>query len=127
MPPGADNGPVTWRSLLALGVSGGLLPCPSALIVMLSAIALQRISFGLVLIVAFSLGLASVLTLIGLLWVQTRHWFEIIPKRGPLFGHLAGPGRLFRLLPAASAIFITVAGVGITFQALTQTGLLTVL
>src|SRR5262249_12819033 len=62
--PPADA-PITLRSLLALGVSGGLLPCPSALVVMLGAIALHRIAFGLALIVAFSVGLAGVLTGIG--------------------------------------------------------------
>src|SRR5213078_4766498 len=58
-----------WRGLLALGVSGGLLPCPSALVVMLAAISLGRIGFGLVLIVAFSAGLAGVLGAIGLVFV----------------------------------------------------------
>ncbi|HEV2062019.1 MAG TPA: hypothetical protein VGR12_04130, partial [Solirubrobacteraceae bacterium] len=56
LPPGADGQPVTWRSLVALGVSGGLVPCPSALVVLLSAIALHRVAFGLLLIVAFSVG-----------------------------------------------------------------------
>src|SRR6266540_7478448 len=53
LPPGADGQPVTWRGLLALGISGGLLPCPSALVVLLSAIALQRVALGR-LLVAFS-------------------------------------------------------------------------
>ena len=57
MPPGADGRPVTWRSLLALGVSGGLLPCPSALVVLLSAIALQRVAFGMLLNVFASMDL----------------------------------------------------------------------
>ena len=51
--------------LLALGISGGLYPCPSAPVLMLGAISLNRIGFGLLLIVAFSLGLAGVLTLLG--------------------------------------------------------------
>ena len=63
---------MTWRSLLALGVSGGLLPCPAALVVMLGAIALNRVGFGLLLIVAFSLGLAGALTAIGVLMVRAR-------------------------------------------------------
>jgi nickel/cobalt exporter len=74
LPPGADGSPVTWRSLLALGVSGGLLPCPSALVVLLSAIYLHRVGYGLLLIVAFSLGLASVLTGIGLAFVYAGRW-----------------------------------------------------
>jgi ABC-type nickel/cobalt efflux system permease component RcnA len=116
LPPGADGTPLTWRSLLALGISGGLIPCPSALVVMLSAIALERIGFGLVLIVAFSLGLASVLTLIGLLWVHAGRLFSRAPVSGPLF----------RVTPVLSALFITVVGLGITLQALGQTGLLPV-
>ena len=59
LPPGADGAPVTWRSLLALGISGGLLPCPSALVVPERHIALDRVGFGLVLVLAFSLGLAG--------------------------------------------------------------------
>lgn len=114
LPPGTDRSPVSWRNLLALGVSGGLLPCPSALVVMLSAIALQRISFGLVLIVAFSLGLAGVLTAMGVLWVHA----------GRLFGRVSISGRLLRVVPALSALFITVIGLGVVLQALLQTGVL---
>ncbi|MGH2541203.1 MAG: nickel/cobalt transporter, partial [Ardenticatenaceae bacterium] len=114
LPPGVDGAPVTWRSLLALGVSGGLLPCPSALIVLLSAVALQRVGFGLLLITAFSIGLASVLTGIGILLVHARKLFNRIPASGPAL----------RLLPVASACLITVLGMGITLQALVQTGIL---
>ncbi|MCC6167175.1 MAG: sulfite exporter TauE/SafE family protein [Caldilineaceae bacterium] len=115
LPPGADGSPVTWRSLLALGVSGGLLPCPSALVLMLGAISVQRVAFGLALIVMFSLGLASVLTAIGIALVYAGRFFRHIPEGGPLF----------RFVPVASALFITVAGLGITIQALMQFGLLT--
>ncbi|GAC1386205.1 MAG: hypothetical protein NVSMB42_06520 [Herpetosiphon sp.] len=114
LPPGGDGSPITWRSLLALGISGGLLPCPSALVVLLSAIALHRLALGMLLIVAFSLGLASVLTLIGVALVHAKHLFARVPVRG----------RLLQLLPAVSAMLITIAGAGITVQALMQTGLL---
>ena len=110
LPPGADGGPVTWRGLLALGISGGLLPCPSALVLMLSAISLNRIGFGLLLIVAFSIGLAGVLTLFGIALVHAGKWFERLPEGG----------RLIRFVPAASALFITAAGLVITLQALGQ-------
>jgi len=123
LPPGADGAPITWRNLLALGISGGLLPCPSALIVMLSAISFQRVGFGLVLILAFSLGLASVLTTIGILWVQARQVFDHLP-RPALLKPAARYGRLLRLLPAASALFITIAGIAVAFRAFLQTGLL---
>ena len=112
MPPGADGRPVSWRSLLALGISGGLLPCPSALVVLLSAIALHRVAFGMLLIVAFSLGLAGVLTGIGLLLVYARRLFERVPT----------DGRLLRALPVASAMFVTAAGFAIAYGALVQAG-----
>ena len=54
------------RSLVAVGVSGGLLPCPSALVVLLAAISLHRVAFGLLLVVAFSFGLAAAITGVGL-------------------------------------------------------------
>ena len=112
--PGADGSPVTWRSILALGISGGILPCPSALVVLLAAIALGRIGFGLVLVIVFSLGLAGVLTLIGLAFVYAGRLFEKLPTQG----------WLIKLIPAASALFITLAGVGITFRALMEMGVI---
>jgi len=125
LPPDATGeGGLSWRNLLALGISGGLIPCPSALVVMLGAIALQRIGFGLVLIIAFSLGLAGVLTAMGVIWVQARRLFERSPRHRRFLDKIPGRGRWLQVLPAASALFITVAGVGITLQALIQTGLL---
>lgn len=114
-PPTNTSGRVSWRSLLALGVSGGLIPCPSALVLLLSAIALQRIGFGLVLIAVFSLGLASVLTLIGLVFVYAGRFFERFSL---------GNGRLAPLLPLASAAFITLAGAAITWRAFMQIGVI---
>ncbi len=66
--PGETTAPAvpTTRSIVAMGVSGGIVPCPGALVVLLTAVALHRVAFGLGLLVAFSLGLASVLTAIGL-------------------------------------------------------------
>ncbi len=109
-----QNGQLTWRSLLALGVTGGLLPCPSALVLLLSAIALERVGIGLVLIIAFSIGLASVLTGIGLLMVYATRVFNKLPTRGPVF----------RVVPVLSALFIMGAGALITWQAVAQTGVL---
>ncbi|MEO0488641.1 MAG: sulfite exporter TauE/SafE family protein [Cyanobacteria bacterium J06659_2] len=62
-----------WSSILAIGISGGLVPCPSALVLLLSAIALHQIAYGLVLIGGFSLGLASVLASLGLAAVYGQH------------------------------------------------------
>lgn len=106
---------VTWRSLLALGISGGILPCPSALLLLLSAIALGRVALGLVLIVAFSIGLAGVLTIVGLLLIFAGRVLERAPIRG---------GRLVSLIPLLSAVFVALAGALIAFNALLQTGFL---
>ena len=95
------------RSLVAVGVSGGLLPCPSALVVLLAAISLHRIAFGLVLILAFSAGLALTITGIGLLAVVARNTFRRAGFGGPLV----------RLLPAASALVILAAGLAMTVRA----------
>ncbi|HWT01715.1 MAG TPA: hypothetical protein VN256_15820 [Pyrinomonadaceae bacterium] len=113
LPPGADGSAVTWRSLLALGISGGLLPCPSALVVLLSAIALHRVGYGMLLVVAFSIGLASTLTLIGLAFVYAGRWMKSV----------AGGGRLVRVLPAVSALVVTCVGLVICYQALSQAGI----
>jgi len=104
---------ITWRGLLALGISGGLLPCPSALVLMLGAISLNRVGFGLLLIVLFSIGLASVLTAIGVAMVHAGKWVARLPESG----------RLLKLAPVASAVFIVGAGLVITVQALALTGL----
>ena len=62
LPPGAAGEAVTWRSLLALGISGGLVPCPSAMVLLLAAIALNKTAYGMLLVVAFSVGLAATLS-----------------------------------------------------------------
>jgi nickel/cobalt exporter len=96
------------RSLLAVGVSGGLLPCPSALVVLLAAISLHRLAFGLVLIVAFSVGLALSITGLGLA--------AVLAKRA--FARRSFDGVVVRALPAVSAAVIVVAGVAMTARAL---------
>lgn len=110
MTAGNDELPVTWKQLLGLGVSGGILPCPSALVVLLAAISLHRIGFGLLLIIAFTIGLASVLTCMGILFVKERQ----------LMDRIQTTGQLLKLLPALSALVIMVLGIGIIMNALTQ-------
>jgi len=97
----------SFRSLFAVGVSGGLLPCPSALVVLLAAISLHRVAFGLLLILAFSAGLALSITGIGLAAVLARSAFRRASFDGPLV----------RLLPAASALVILAAGLTMTVRA----------
>jgi ABC-type nickel/cobalt efflux system permease component RcnA len=100
--------PSSRGSLVAVGISGGLLPCPSALVVLLAAISLHRVAFGMLLIVAFSAGLALSITGIGLVAVMAKQVF----KRASF------EGRLVRLLPAASALVILAAGLAMTARAL---------
>ena len=101
-------GPLGWRSLVGVGISGGLLPCPSALVVLLGAISLHRVAFGLLLIVAFSAGLALSITGVGLL--------AVLAKRA--FSRASFEGRLVSLLPALSALVILAAGLAMTVRAL---------
>jgi len=111
--PPVDGSKITWRGLMVLGVSGGLVPCPAALVLLLGAISLGRLGFGMVLVVAFSAGLAIVLTGIGLLMIYARKLFE----------RFSFEARVPRLLPVVSASIITLAGAGIALRALQQTGL----
>jgi nickel/cobalt transporter (NicO) family protein len=99
-----------WRGLATVGISGGLLPCPSALVVLLAAISLQRVGYGLVLIVAFSLGLAATISGIGLLAIGARRVFNRMSFQGPVV----------RLLPAVSALVILAFGLAMTVRAVPQ-------
>jgi len=97
--------------LLTLGITGGIIPCPAALIVLLSAFALHRIGLGFFLIVAFSVGLAAVLIGFGMLMVYARRFMTHLQIDGPLTK---------RWLPVASSAFITVLGLTLTTQALSS-------
>ncbi len=106
-------GAVTWRSLLSLGVLGGLLPCPSAVVVMVAAISQGQILLGMLLIVAFSLGLAGVLIAIGVSLVLGRK----IPARQRRFFEHPLIGRAVTAMPVISAFVVMAVGVGLTYQA----------
>jgi ABC-type nickel/cobalt efflux system permease component RcnA len=106
--PGHTHGPISLRALVALGVSGGIIPCPAALVVLLTALSLHRVGFGLVLIVAFSVGLAAVLVAIGVLMVYA----------GRLMGRFRDDGPwIRRWLPLTSSAVMTLLGLGIAVQA----------
>ena len=87
-----------------------MLPCPSALVVLLGAIALNRIGFGLILVLVFSLGLASALTAIGMTFIYAGKLFERFPSSGKVIG----------ILPVFSAFFISLIGFGILYRALME-------
>ena len=115
---GAENRrtgqPVSLPQLSALGITGGLIPCPAALVVLLSAFALHRIGLGLFLIVAFSLGLAAVLIAFGMLMVYARRFMTHLQIEGPLTQ---------RWLPLASAAFMTILGAAVAIPAFATTGI----
>lgn len=103
----SDDMQVSWKGLVGLGVSGGLLPCPAALILLLTAISLGRSALGMVLVTAFSLGLAGVLIAVGLLFIKGRS----------LLAHLPQSSTLGVWLPLVSALVVFSIGVLITLQA----------
>lgn len=102
--PGHSHLPdeVSWSGLVALGASGGLVPCESALVLLLSAIALRRVGLGLLLLVAFSLGLAIVLMAIGMLVIYAKH---LLPE-----SKKSASNPFFRWLPVASAAVVMMLG-----------------
>src|SRR5258708_28128407 len=100
------EGDVTLGSLIALGASGGLVPCPSGLLLLLGAIRLHRLGLGMVLLVAFSLGLASVLTAIGLAVIYAKH---LLPDESITLKHPA-----LRLVPVLSAGVVLCIGLVMT-------------
>ena len=100
------EGEITLGSLMALGASGGLVPCPSALVLLLSAISLGRVGLGMLLLVGFSAGLAVVLMGMGVLVLCVGN---LLPASQRVTG-----SRAFRLLPVASAALITCVGLVMT-------------
>lgn len=115
LPPGMDGTAVTGKKLILFGMSAGILPCPSALVVMLSAIALNKVAFGIVLIIIFSFGLAAAITGLGILMVYARHFLANLKVKPS--------ARILKLVPVVSAFFVAIVGVVISYEALVQTGL----
>jgi nickel/cobalt transporter (NicO) family protein len=114
---GGHGEPLTMRGLIGLGVSGGLVPCPSALVVLIAAISQHRVGLGIVLIGAFSLGLAATLTAVGLGVIWGGRALKHLRLERRVFG-----GRLGGALPAVSASVIVLAGTLITLRAIPQLG-----
>jgi len=104
-----DHGDLRPRNILAMGASAGLIPCPSALVVLLGAVAQHQIGLGLILIVAFSAGLAATLTGLGLAVVAAGRASARVTA--------AGGGRVIAVLPALSSLAIVGVGLVLTFQA----------
>ena len=110
--PAATETTITWRSLFVLGLAGGIIPSTSALLILLGAIASGRSAFGIVLVVAFGVGMALVMTGIGLLVVGARGRFDRL-----------GGGSAFKAvrtwLPLGAACLVLGLGLYLTAQAIT--------
>ena len=100
---------VSWRNLLVLGISGGLLPCPSALVLMLSAISLERIGYGLILTLVFSFGLAATLITIGLIFLYVGKIFD---------NPSLSSSKFVKALPLFSAFVVACLGAVICYNSL---------
>jgi nickel/cobalt transporter (NicO) family protein len=98
---------LSWRGILAMGTAAGIIPCPSALVVLLGAIAQGEIALGMLMIVAFSVGLAATLTVLGLAVVSA----------GRAITRLNIPARFVTAIPALSALLIVGVGLVLTLQA----------
>ena len=98
---------ISWRSLIALGVSGGLVPCPDAIAILLIAITINRILFGLTLIVSFSLGLAVILIAIGIIMVQSKQ----------IFARLQWFSKASFIVPVISSLVVLALGAALSVSA----------
>jgi nickel/cobalt transporter (NicO) family protein len=107
--PPADR-TLSWRGLFVLGLAGGLIPSTSALIILLGSIAAGRPAFGLVLVIAFGLGMAAVMTGVGLVMVAARGRLDRMPSRSTL-------GRLATAAPLIASVAVLGLGVVLTWSA----------
>ena len=99
--------------LLSLGISGGIVPCVDALIGLLFAISLNKLVWGLIILCAFSLGLAAVLVAIGILMVLAKPFIE----------RFTGEGLWLQRLPIISAAVVIVLGAVLVFKAINDVGI----
>ena len=110
LPPAGRT--LTWRGLFVLGLAGGLIPSANALIILLYAMAAGRPAFGLVLVVAFGVGMAAVMTGVGLVMIVARTRLDRMPSRSSL-------GRLAGAAPLIASVAVLVLGSYLSWQALT--------
>jgi len=108
LPPAGST--LSWRGLFALGLAGGLIPSTSALFILLGSIVAGRPAFGFVLVVIFGLGMAAVMTGVGLAMVFARDRLERLPTK-------SSGGRLVRHAPLVAAVVVFSVGVYLTVQA----------
>lgn len=106
-----------WRGILTVGIAGGLVPCPAALIVLLSALGLGRLGFGMMLIVAFSAGLALVLSLVGITVLYGEKWLKRRRADNKLAQLVPSMARFVQALPAFSGLLVVGAGLLLLYHA----------
>ena len=111
---------VSRRALVGMGVAGGLVPSPSALIILLSAIALGRTAFGILLIIGYGLGMAATLTAAGLLLVRVRDRYERRAAGRAARGIGAAAARWQTIMPYVTAGLVLLVGVGLALRSLNQ-------
>ena len=115
LPPAGAT--LSWRGLFVLGLAGGLIPSTSALIILLGSIAAGRPAFGLILVVAFGLGMAAVMTGVGLAMILARTRLDRMPSRSSL-------GRLATVAPLVASVAVLSLGLVLTWQAVAGTPVL---
>jgi ABC-type nickel/cobalt efflux system permease component RcnA len=107
LPPSGST--LSWRGLFALGLAGGLIPSTSALFILLGSIVAGRPAFGFVLVVIFGLGMAAVMTAVGLIVVAARGRLDAVPSG-------SGLGRVARFAPLAAAVVVFAVGIYLSIQ-----------
>ncbi|HEY8198300.1 MAG TPA: hypothetical protein VIF44_00900 [Candidatus Limnocylindrales bacterium] len=112
LPPAGTDGPIRWRGIVTLGLAGGLVPSASAILLLLAAVAAGRPLLGLGLVIAFGLGMACVLGVIGLVLVRARSLADRLPS-------MAADGRLGLVTSLAAATVVLGFGLLLVSQSLT--------
>jgi ABC-type nickel/cobalt efflux system permease component RcnA len=106
----AAGSTLSWRGLFVLGLAGGLIPSTSALLILLGSIAAGRPAFGLLLVVAFGLGMAAVMTGVGLAMTFARGRLDRVRSRSRL-------GRVAAVAPLVASVAVLGLGIVLTWQA----------
>ncbi|MEV7055469.1 nickel transporter [Streptomyces microflavus] len=125
-PAGTSTAPEKARrtsrtGLIGMGIAGGLVPSPSALVVLLGAVALGRTAFGVLLVIGYGLGMAATLTLAGLLLVRLRERIESHDRARTLRHHPL-LRKLVRTGPVITSLLVVAVGLGLTLRAATGNG-----
>lgn len=113
---GHAHGPGTGRrGLIGMGIAGGLVPSPSALVVLMGSIALGRTVFGVVLVLAYGFGMAATLTAVGLLLVRLRGRLDRYSSDGRAAGVIS---MVLKALPTFTASLVLIVGLGLVARGL---------